>query len=136
MGSFLLFGGLRRLHQLHHLLSQPWPYPSLSSEATHHDCLVACYPTCQEHWRDMTPPLTLILGMWCLTIRMSTNVTIPIFGLVMNLIRILGIWDVYIWFIFKNLIRVIFFQDILWFVSKKYISIFQLTCIINTKTII
>ena len=57
----------------------------------------------------MTPPLTLILGMWCLTIRMSTNVTIPIFGLVMNLIRILGIWDVYIWFIFKNLIRAIFF---------------------------
>ena len=48
------------------------------------------------------------LEMWFLAIWMFKNVTIPMFGFIWNLLRFLGMWNDNIWFIPRNLKRIIY----------------------------
>ena len=51
------------------------------------------------------------LGMWFLAIWMPTNVVIPIFGFIENLLRFLGMWDDNVWFIHRNFKWIIYFSS-------------------------
>ena len=50
------------------------------------------------------------LEMWFLAIWMPRNLAIPMFGFNENLLRFLGMWDVNVWFIPRNLKWIIYFS--------------------------